>query len=88
MDTTDFFVKFNALDDAAKEVVVKMVELLSPGSRKGSKKNGKKDKQDQQAIDAKLEKSAELMANEYATDKELTAFSVLDGELIYEYEKK
>lgn len=32
-----------------------------------------------------IEAAAELMRKEYATDKELTAFSILDGEAFYEY---
>jgi len=31
-----------------------------------------------------LEKAAEMAVNEYLNDKELTAFSVLDGENFYE----
>jgi hypothetical protein len=34
--------------------------------------------------DRQMEEAAQLMFNEYATDKELTEFSVLDGEPVYE----
>jgi hypothetical protein len=50
MSTADFFVKFNALDDAAKEVVIRMVDLLYPISQKTGKKNGKKVK-DEEGLD-------------------------------------
>lgn len=88
MSTADFLVKFNALDDDAQEVIIKMVDLLYPVSRKTTRKHDEKVEQNQQSINESFERSAEIMALEYATDKELTAFSVLDGEPIYEYGKE
>ncbi len=38
--------------------------------------------------DRKREKAAELLFNDYLTNEELTAFSVLDSEDFYEYETK
>jgi hypothetical protein len=38
--------------------------------------------------DIQLQRAAELMRDEYLTDKELTAFTALDGEDFYDYEKK
>ena len=41
MNTSEFLVKFNSLDDAAKEVVIRMVDLLAPRNRKKDKKEPK-----------------------------------------------
>ncbi|MBL8677304.1 MAG: hypothetical protein JNJ47_07825 [Alphaproteobacteria bacterium] len=41
MSTADFLVKFNALDDDAKEAVIRIIDLLSPGKGKNSKKESK-----------------------------------------------
>ncbi|MBL8677305.1 MAG: hypothetical protein JNJ47_07830 [Alphaproteobacteria bacterium] len=76
MSTADFLVKFNALDDDAREVIIKMVDLLYPVSRKTGKKNGKKVEEeegldfwkfDERTIKSALDASEKIKRGDYSS---------------------
>ncbi|MEM1326268.1 MAG: hypothetical protein AAGI23_09960 [Bacteroidota bacterium] len=72
-----------SIDKIDSEAVLSKIEAIL-----SEVKNHPVEQNDENDLDTRIEKAADLLLEDYQTDEELTAFSVLDGEPYLEVDDK